>query len=286
MSKILITGATGNVGGAILNHLDFEEDEIFAGVRNIERAQKSLNEYRCSLIEFDFETGKGFDSVGEFDILFLLRPPHIGDVKRYLFPLLEKAKKGNTAVVFLSVQGADKKSFIPHAKVEAEIWRLGIPHIFLRPSYFLDNLTTTLGKELQINKRIYMPSGDLKFNWISVDSIGKAGAKVLQNFTSYTGRVFELTSSKNVGFREIIDSLNLVCDTSFKYESANLFSFIRYRRQLGESWGYIGVMLLLHFLPKFEAEPNISDDYHRLMDEDAETIEEFISRNSLWFKQL
>jgi hypothetical protein len=163
---------------------------------------------------------------------------------------------------------------------------LGIPHNFLRPSYFLDNLTTTLGKELEKNKRIYMPSGDVKFNWISVDSIGKAGAKVLQNFNSYNDRSFELTSTKKVGFEEIVKKINSLCGTTVKYESANVFSFITYRKKLGESWGYIGVMLLLHFLPRFESEPNISDDYQKLMGEDAETVDEFVLRHNAWFKKL
>lgn len=285
MKKIFLTGATGNVGRAILAHLNTRDNSITIGVRDIPRAGQAplRNDITITTTSFDFETFTGFSVIDDCDILFLLRPPQIGDVRRYIFPLLERVRQNNVAVVFLSVQGADRRSYLPHSKIEREILRLNIPHAFLRPSYFLENLTTTLSSELIEHRRIYLPSGKLKFNWISVDSIGRAAARVIEVFDTYKNQAFELTGPTNMGFTEIVDNINQICGTKFRYESPGLFRYIRYMRKQKISWPYIGIMLLLHFVPRFGPEPHIAKDYCALMGFEPESVEEFIQRHQDWF---
>jgi len=178
MKRILVTGATGNIGLEVihyLNELNFDS-EILAAVRNIEKAKKTFKNYPGLLFRpFDFENESTYSvAFDQIDILFLLRPPHISDVEKVFRPLLNSAReKGVNKIVFLSVQGAEKSKVIPHNKIERLIQELNFLYIFVRPSYFMQNLITTLLPEILAKKSITLPSGNAKFNWIDVKTLVK-----------------------------------------------------------------------------------------------------------------
>jgi uncharacterized protein YbjT (DUF2867 family) len=71
--RLLITGATGNVGRAILKHIDTGRFEVFAGVRDVEKARRRLGRDDIGFLTFDFENGTGFDKLAGFSGIFLLQ---------------------------------------------------------------------------------------------------------------------------------------------------------------------------------------------------------------------
>jgi uncharacterized protein YbjT (DUF2867 family) len=153
MDRVLITGATGNIGFEVINYLnEFKSsNKIFAGVRNIEKAKQIISERnRVEFVEFDFENPETFNNaLKNIDMVFLLRPPHISNVEKYFKPLIESFKENKVKqVIFLSVQGAEKSSIIPHNKIEKLIISYDLEYIFLRPAYFMQNLTTTLIQDI------------------------------------------------------------------------------------------------------------------------------------------
>lgn len=283
--KILITGATGNVGRAIIKHLDTDQFDIDVAVRDIDKAKNQLGRDDISYFRFDIENQIGFEKLDLYNGIFLLRPPQIGDVPKYFKPLVKILRKSEcTKLIFLSVQGAEKMSYIPHHKIEKLIAECDLPYIFLRPSYFMDNLITTLFDELKLFNRIYMPSGRLRFNWIDVDDIGKAVAKIFSNSSSDVRTAYTLTNSINYNFYEIIEKINLHCGTNFQYISPDPFSFIYTMRKRGNSFGYIGILLLLHFLPRFGKKTEITNDFNKLTGENPRTIEDFLISHKACFK--
>lgn len=89
------------------------------------------------------------------DTIFLLRPPHLSDIDTYFKPLIFKIKDTNIKqIVFLSVQGAEKSKAIPHNKIERLINENELDFIFLRPSYFMQNLTTILIDDIKTKREI------------------------------------------------------------------------------------------------------------------------------------
>lgn len=151
--NILITGASGNVGQVILRHLpDQMSHRIYRATRDPEPRDQELF--------FDFlKPGESQASLRNIDLLFLLRPPAISQVKKYFAPIIEAAVEEKVKhIFFLSVQGAEGTSFIPHARIERLILESGIPYTFFRPSYFMQNLTTTLLDDIR-HGRIFLPAG-------------------------------------------------------------------------------------------------------------------------------
>lgn len=290
MKQILVTGATGNIGIEVVRYLNElkSSSEIVVAVRNVESAKKKFNnsenlQYRT----FDFEKPDTFSAAfDQINLLFLLRPPHISEVDTFFRPLLISAKKGGiNKIVFLSVQAAEKSKIIPHNKIERLIQELGFNYIFVRPSYFMQNLTTSMLEEIQSNRSITLPSADAKFNWIDVKNIGEACAKLIIDFEKYQNKPYEITGSENKNFSEVANLITEVIGEKIAYKSINPVSFYFRKRKEGVEKGFAIVMTILHFLPRFQSEPKISDNYQMLTGKDPTRMKEFLKREKDEFKK-
>ena len=233
---------------------------------------------------FDFEDSTTYDSAfSRIDVLFLLRPPHISDVEGVFRPVLISARNnGIKKVVFLSVQGADRMSYIPHAKIEKIIIEMGFEYVFLRPSYFMQNLFTTLRKDLEL-RNICLPAGNALFNWVDVDDVAQIAVETLANFDIYSNSILTLTGYENLCFEEVISVLNEICNLDVRYTSMNLLRFFIYKYKQGESVSKILVMIMLHYLPRFGKAPSVSFDFERVMGRKPTTLCVFINRNKFSF---
>jgi len=289
MSNLLITGATGNVGFEVIRFLDQigSSNRVIAGVRNIEKAKIAFKDYpKLEYVPFDFEDFETFDqALSGIDKIFLLRPPHISDIERYFKPLIASIKKNNIKeIVFLSVQGAEKSSIIPHNKIEKLICESGFDYIFLRPSYFMQNLTTTLSKDIKTKREIILPSGKAKFNWIDIENIGEASALLIENFSTYKNQAIEITGLENENFGHVCSLINQAIVSPIRFRNVNPFAFYRIKKREGMQKGMIIVMLLLHFLPRFQKEPEISSFYETLTGKKPTELKTFIDREKKFFE--
>lgn len=288
MSRILITGATGNIGYEVIRYLTKigTPNTIVAGVRNIDRARDILKNFpNIEFAQFDFEDPNTFGNALEgIDRLFLLRPPHISNVKKYFTPLILKVKERNIRqIVFLSVQGAEKSKVIPHNKIEQLILENRLEYIFLRPSYFMQNLITTLINDIHTKQAIILPAGNAKFNWVDIENIGEVGAILLDRFNEYKNQAFEITGLENETFEKVTELINSIAGNPIKYVSVSPFEFYRIKKRDGLARGLIMVMILLHLLPRFQKEPKISEFYKILTGKAPTTLSAFIEREKDFF---
>ena len=289
MKKILITGATGNVGFEVIRFLEKNgtPNTIIAGVRSIERAKKIFKDFpKTELVNFDFEQPETFDNALKgIDTIFLLRPPHISDIEKYFRPLIQKIKEHNVnEIVFLSVQGAEKSKVIPHNKIERLIQEFKLDYVFLRPAYFMQNLTTTLLDDIKTKRQIILPSGKAKFNWIDIENIGETCSVLLNEFSDYRNRAIELTGKENINFFKVVDLINASINRPIRFTSVSPFEFYKIKKKEGMIIGMIIVMIMLHFLPRFQKEPVISDNYEKITEQKPTGLSEFIEREKLKFE--
>lgn len=288
--RILVIGATGNIGREVIKYLfnNKNNHEVFAAVRNIDKASYEFEDYQqLKYLKFDFEDISTFDSaLDNIDSVFLLRPPHISDVEKYFRPLISKIKeKKINQIVFLSVQGVESSKIIPHNKIEKMIVDSGIDYIFLRPSYFMQNLITTLHKDILEKQKIILPSGYAKFNWIDIENIAELAAILLDDFDNFKNQGIDITGYENLDFFEITDLINKTIGTNIIFESVNPLKFYRIKRKDGLNRGLILVMIFLHFLPRLKSEPKISKFYENTCGKLPTNLKEFILRESDKFKK-
>lgn len=289
MANILITGATGNVGVEVIRHLYKIEtpNRIIAGVRNVDNAKKRLIDFpNLDYVYFDFGNPESYDSaLYGIDRVFLLRPPQLSDTDKYFKPLILKFAKHNIReIIFLSVQGAEKSKIIPHNKIERLIIENNFDFIFLRPSYFMQNLTTTLINDINLKRKIILPTGNAKFNWIDIENIGEVAAILLDKFSAYRNQSHEITGLKNLNFADVTTLINEVIENPISYRSVNPVRFFWIKKKEGMITGMILIMILLHFLPRFQNVPKISFFYEQLTGKKPTDLKAFLEREKKQFE--
>lgn len=283
MKKILITGATGNVGKQVIKFLVSKRGnfEILAGVRDLEDGHLFSNFPGVKPVHFDFGKRELVEeALAKVDILFLLRPPKLIDINSYFEPLIQSAGKYKVEhIVFLSVQGAEKNSFIPHHKIEKLILDSKTNYTFLRPAYFMQNFTTTLQKDLIENNRIYLPAGNAVFTLIDLEDVGKVAAEVLSHTQQHLNKAYTLTANQKLNFAQLAEILSTQLGRPISYKSPNLLVFFWKMKHRGHSVKFILVLIMLHYLPRFKSAPDVSNSVKTITGFEPNSFSTFVQNN-------
>ncbi len=290
MINILITGATGNVGIELIKSLKklSLSFNIIAGVRDAAADSSKLKDYIINTVLFDLTDSSTFDTaLHNVDVLFLLRPPQVSEVKKYFIPLINRAVEARIKhIVFLSVQGVEKSNIIPHYKIEKLIVDSKISYTFLRPAYFMQNFSTTLRNDIVNKQRIFLPAGNAKFTLVDVRDIADVAAVILTNTENYSNKSYELTCYQKLTFYEIAEKLSYGLGIKINYESPNIFAFYFTKRKEKMPSMLILVMIMLHFFPRFKKDPPVTDCIEIITGKQPITFEQFIYNNrNLLLKQ-
>ena len=282
--NILITGSTGNIGRPLIQKLVAQapESTIYAAVQKLEGRQPSSPDTpNLHYVAVDFENATTFEqALHEIDIVFLLRPPQISDIDTYFKPFIEKmVEKSIKKVVFLSVQGAEQSTIIPHRKIELLLEASGMDYIFMRPSYFMQNLTTTLLSDIQKKRAIILPSGNAVFNWLDIVNIAELAVIFLTEFEHYKNQAYVISGTENLNFKTVVEKINAIANTNIAYRKVSPLTFYRLKRKDKLPKGLVIVMLLLHFLPRLQEAPAIEPTYQRIIGREPRTLDQFIQEH-------
>ena len=268
-TKILVTGATGNVGAATIAHLLAQYAgavEVTAAVPDVARARQALLQPELRFVRLDFRdlsTAKA--ALAGMDKLFLLRPPQLADVRKYMEPVVLAAKAaGVKHVVFLSLQGVEHNKLTPHYKVEQIIRREGLPYTFLRPSFFMQNLSTTHRAEIAERSEIFIPAGRGKTNFVDVRDVGEAAARVLAG-ENHLNRAYELTGADACDYYEVAALLGRTLGRPIRYANPSVVAFCWRKWREGVPVPFILVMTALYTVARLGKAAGYAPDLQALL---------------------
>jgi uncharacterized protein YbjT (DUF2867 family) len=223
--KILITGATGNVGSAVLDILSSTDANLRALVHDEPKAQ-SLRDRGVEAILGDFldpeSLAPALEGVGT---VLLITPIHPEQV-RQAANVIEAARDSDNdpRIVRLSVAQASHeaptKNSRQHAQIEEELISSGLPYTLLRPTTFMQNTLAT-PRSFASEGRIYQPFKDGKLGMIDARDMGKVAAKVLTE-EGHEGKTYTLTGPAAISFYEIAEMLSEVLGKKVDYVPISL----------------------------------------------------------------
>jgi len=207
---ILVAGATGQQGGAVVRHL---RDNGFA-VRALTRdpdgdKARALRAGGIEVVRGDLSDRASLDPLleGVYGVFSMATPFEQGmDAEVRQGKTLGDAARvaGVQHYVYSSVGGAERQSGVPHFEtkwqVEEHLRSLDLPLTIVRPVYFFENFG---GWALQPREggegyTLAMPlSPDTTLQGVAVDDVGAFVAKAFAAPAAWAGREFELAGDEH-----------------------------------------------------------------------------------------
>lgn len=263
-STILVTGALGNVGAAVVKELQESGKNIRAADMDRQTLKEQLRD-SVECVRFDFTDAKTYASAFDgVEKMFLMRPPRITNIERDMYPALDAAKRaGVKYIVFLSLIGIENAKFIPHYKVETYLKKQNFQTTYLRCSFFMQNLNTTHAKEIKEHREISVPVGNAKTSFIDVRDIGAVAARCLLE-DGHAGRNYDLTGAQALDYWQVAKILSETLQREIKYRNPNPIQFLFDSVRRGTPLKFALVMTALYTSTRFGMAEPVTDEVQRI----------------------
>lgn len=217
--KILVVGATGNIGRPLVAALVAKGEAVKAASR------AATPVAGAEAVAFDIADpatfGPAFEGV---DRAFVMLPTGNIAITELLSPLVAAAAARKVKVVFLSVLGADADDQIPYRQVELALERSGTPWVVLRPNWFSDNFHSFWKPGID-HGVIAVPAGEGKSSFIDVRDIAASAAAALTT-DRFDGRAFDLTGPDALGYADAAAILSTVLGKPVAYQAIDDAAFV------------------------------------------------------------
>lgn len=205
---ILVTGATGQQGGAVARHLLSRGYKVKALTRKPESgAASALSRLGAAMVQGDLDDPASLERAleGVWGVFAVQNTWEAGVAREEEQGkrLAEIArKKGVQHFVYSSVGSAHRRTGIPHFdnkwRIEETVRRVGFPsYTILRPVFFMDNFLTPWFKPGLLEGKLLIgikPGTVLQM--IAVDDIGKFGLRAFEQHEQMNGRAIDLAGDQ------------------------------------------------------------------------------------------
>ena len=208
---ILITGASGSVGKAVLQEASRKESKFRAMFRSKQEAAKAPA--GCEPVLADYSDKQSLRTAldGATSIYVVCSPiPQLVELEGNVLGVCKES--GVEHVVLNSALGAGDypKSFPSwHRKVEDKLKTSGISYTILRPNGFLQNIVAFYALSIRAQGAFYAAMGDAKVSYLDIGDIAVVAVKALQAGT-HSGKTYELNGPEAISNHELAKRISRV----------------------------------------------------------------------------
>lgn len=273
---ILVTGAPGNVGTAVVQQLLAAGRTVRVAALDIEEPRRILGD-GPEYVRFAFGDPStyppAFAGIRRF---FLLRPPQIADVRDRIKPVVDyAATAGVEQVVFLSLLGVERNPFVPHYKIEQYIRAAGLPYTFLRPTYFMQNFSTTYREMIRSFHEIGLPTGKGRMSLIDARDVAAVAAKALTE-AGHEYRAYTLTGREAPDLETVARTFSEVLGREIRFTNPSIRAYRRRMAEMGFALALINVTTMMYLIARLGLSATITPEIEQLLGRPPISLAEFV----------
>lgn len=234
-TKILVTGATGAIGKALIKDLQEKNIAFLAGTRNVEESKAKLGSSE-ELVSFSFDNPATFEAAtAGVDKVFLLGPAMVLEMDHLINPFLDFLKsKGILRVVYLSALKSDQMGpdMTFHLKTEAKLANDGFDYTILRASFFAQNFKNYEWENITQRGITLATAGDGKVGFIDVADIAAVASAVLSE-EGHSKKTYELTGPEALSYFDAATILSEVTGKTIVYPQPSPEQYVTILKEAG-----------------------------------------------------
>jgi uncharacterized protein YbjT (DUF2867 family) len=281
---ILVTGATGNVGSAVVRRLSDAGVPVRAMTRTLKGAPTLPS---VEWVQADFTDPKSLaKAMAGIEKLVLISPAHADMVAHQVAVLGAAVGAKVKHIVKLSGLGAgpDAPIRLPrsHYEIENLIVASGIDYTFVRPNLFMQVLLGSAGS-IESDGAIYAPAGDGAISFTDVHDVASTIVSSLAD-QHQKNAVLEITGPAALTYTEAADALGKAIGKPVKYVAVEPETARNAMTSSGmDNWLVEAFLELFSIYRDGHGVSVLSDTIKRVTGRPANDFAEFARRNRAQF---
>jgi NAD(P)H dehydrogenase (quinone) len=274
--SILVTAANGRIGSRVVQQLLEIGRPVKAFVRDAASAAKRFSE-GVEVVQGDLGDAASVKrAMTNVDRVLLISPVDPDQV-RMQGNVVDAAIEIGAGIVKLSGLATFADSYVDsgrwHAETERAISLSGLPHVFLHPLFFMQNLAFTVDQAMKTGI-IRSAVGDASIAMIHADDIATTATHSLLELHTLTGRTLTLTEETSHNYHEIAAMLSEQFGKQVEYQPLDDQTLAANLKKAGQPEWH--VQLLLQFNQAFR---------EGLGDQPSTVVREILGRSALSLTQ-
>ncbi|RNF39558.1 SDR family oxidoreductase [Planococcus salinus] len=280
---IAITGATGQLGHAVISYLQEHNpsEKIVAVVRNIEKARQQLAGTNVEIRFGDYDEPVTLPNAFEDATkLLLVSSPEYDDPKRVVqhANAVKAARDAGVGHIFYTSIAFADESKLPlallHLSTEYAIRTTGIPYTFIRNSLYSDVfINPGLAANVE-NGEIVTNTDSGQLNTVTRDDLAKGTAALLAG-EGHENQIYNFVSSQTWSFDELAEVLSRVSGKEVKHRNVSFAEQVEYLQNAGLPEGAAAFTASIHETIAGGETARTSEDLKRLIGEET-SLEETV----------
>lgn len=279
MKTILVTGATGSLGGAAVAALAARGFRVRAASRHPQPSTDSA----VQAVRFDYTDQETHQPALEgVDGVLLIAPPLDVESTAKLKPVIDRAAAlGVGHIVLNSALGVDADESAPLRQIERHLMASAVAWTILRPNFFMENFTTGFLAPMVRQGEILLAAGDGKTSFISTLDIAAVAAEAFAG--THHGHACNLTGPEALDHAEVARLISQASGRTIRYHAIPEEEMVRGAIRNGLPESAARFMALLYSIVRSGWAAGVTDDVRQVTGRPPLSFAEFARQSAaIW----